>query len=108
MSELKDNPTQDEYDANPEYFMDFERRLRKQWQELVSKAHKTAYGEDDLDSLRNQIVILGGFQASVKYACLTGEYPLWQKIEMFDTAVMYHDVIGEIDQILLIEGEKGA
>lgn len=100
MSELKENPTQEEYDSNPEYFRDFERRLENSRQELLGMVYEAA-GRNDLAYLTDQIVIIGGMQAQLKYACLTGEYPLWQKIEMFDRAVMDHDVMLEIDRILV-------
>ena len=98
MNELKENPTQEEYDSNPEYFMDFERRLEEERDRLLLII-QGADESNDLVTLENQLLGTGITQAQIKQACLTGEYPLWQKIEMFDMAVMYHDILRKIDEV---------
>jgi len=104
MSELKEYPTQEEYDANPEYFRDFERRLEEE-RDRILLIIQGADEADDLVTLENQLLGTGITQAQIKQACLVGygpdgkAYPLWQKIEMFDMAVMYHDILRKIDEI---------
>ena len=98
MSKLKEFPTQEEYDSNPEYFMDFERRLEEERKRIMKIVNK-AGDNNDLLTLENQLLVIGTLQAQMKIPMLTGEYLLWQKIEMLDRIIMYHDVIVEIDKI---------
>ena len=98
MSELKENPTQEEYDSNPEYFMDFERRLEEERDRLLLII-QGADESNDLVTLENQLLGTGITQAMIKQECLIGDHPLWMKIENFDMAVMYHDILRKIDTI---------
>lgn len=99
---LKEKPTQKEYDRNPEYFMDFERRLEEERRQIM-KIVNEAGDNNDIPKLESQILSIGMIQAKLKEALLIrwgSEYPLWQKIEALDMIIMYHDVIVETHKII--------
>ena len=128
MSKLKDFPTDDDYNSDPRYYLDFIRKQEIHRENIMMSMCK-AGDKGDLETLRTQILFIGMLQTKIKTQLLKNIFgdkiprfnwsgklqpkyrqmimetkskiPKWQRKEMLYVINENHKILKEIDKIYI-------
>lgn len=91
---LKEFPTQEEYDINPEYLWRCDRQLEEEQEKMMKIINKLG-DTNNLDTLRILMLDIGMKQGVMKETLLdwSSKRLQYEKVELLDRIIMFHDVI---------------
>ncbi len=100
MSELKDFPTDEDYNSNPRYREEFLKSQQEFRDKIMSYANE-AGDNNEMGWLQRQILEIGRLEGKTMhfFCCEGNDIPEWQAHEVFYCVDMYREIIDAIVEI---------